>query len=94
MYKAITRMLVVLEQIENQTNVLSEDEVRLFRAEANFLRASYWSYLISHYGDVPFYEQELSIEESLELARSDKNEILQKIYEYYDDAALNLPYII
>lgn len=91
MYAAITRMLVVLQQIENQTGVLSDDEVRLFRAEANFLRASYWSYLISHYGDVPFYEKELSIDESLELARTDKNEILQKIYEYYDDAALNLP---
>jgi hypothetical protein len=91
MYKAITRMLVVLEQIDNQTGILSEDEVRQFTAEVNFLRASYWSYLISHYGDVPFYEQELTVEESFELPRTDKNEILQKVYTYYNDAAINLP---
>ena len=91
MYKIITRMLVVIEELENQTGVLSEEEARVFRAEANFLRASFWSYLISHYGDVPFYEREITVEESFQLARTDKLEILQKIYEYYDDAALNLP---
>jgi len=91
MYKAITRILVVLEKIETQTGALSADETKLFKAEANYLRASYWSYLISHYGDVPFYETELTVDESFDLGRTDKNEILQKIYAYYDDSALNLP---
>ncbi|MEH6682022.1 MAG: RagB/SusD family nutrient uptake outer membrane protein [Sediminicola sp.] len=90
-YKGITRMLVVLEEIESQNGVLSEDEVNSFRAEINFLRASYWSYLISHFGDVPFYENEVTVDESFQLPRTDKFEILQKIYEYYDDAAQNLP---
>ncbi|KKN18011.1 hypothetical protein LCGC14_0960000, partial [marine sediment metagenome] len=90
-YKAITRMLTVLEEIENQNGVLFEEEEIGFKAEINFLRASYWSYLISHFGDVPFFERVLSIDESFELPRTDKNEILQKIYSYYDDAALNLP---
>ncbi|WP_339705975.1 RagB/SusD family nutrient uptake outer membrane protein [uncultured Kriegella sp.] len=89
-YKAITRVLVVIEQLENQT-VLSDDDTALFMGEANFLRASYWSYLISHYGDVPFYEKELTVDESFEMGRTDKAEILQKIYGYYDNAALNLP---
>ncbi len=91
LYKAITRMLVVLEQVENQSGVLTDDEVSQYRAEVNYLRASYYSYLIAHFGDVPFYEQELTVDESFELPRTDKNEILQKIYGYYDDAALNLP---
>ncbi|SDL89188.1 RagB/SusD family nutrient uptake outer membrane protein [Kriegella aquimaris] len=89
-YKAITRILVVIDQLENQ-DVLSAEDTALFMAEANFLRASYWSYLISHYGDVPFYEKELTVDESFEMGRTNKNEILQKIYGYYDDAALNLP---
>lgn len=91
LYKAITRMLVVMENIENQNGVLSDEDVRQFRGEVNYLRASYWSYLISHYGDVPFYEKELTVDESFELARTNKGEILQKIYEYYDAAALDLP---
>lgn len=90
MYKAITRVLVVLEKLETQ-DVLSAEDTKLFKAEANFLRASYWSYLISHYGDVPFYEEELTVDESFEIGRTNKDEILQRIYAYYDDAALNLP---
>jgi hypothetical protein len=90
MYKAITRVLVVIEKLEAQ-DVLTADDTKLFKAEANFLRASYWSYLISHYGDVPFYEEELTVEESFEIGRTNKDEILQRIYAYYDDAALNLP---
>jgi hypothetical protein len=89
-YKGITRVLVVLEKLESQDFLTDEDE-RLFKAEANFLRASYWSYLISHYGDVPFYEEELTVDESFEIGRTNKDEILQRIYAYYDDAALNLP---
>ncbi|MEQ9290144.1 MAG: RagB/SusD family nutrient uptake outer membrane protein [Cyclobacteriaceae bacterium] len=91
MYKIITRMLVVIEQLENPPGQLSDNDVKRFKGEANFLRASFWSYLISHYGDVPFYENEITVEESFNLNRKDKGEILQKIYEYYDDAALNLP---
>ena len=90
-YKAITRMLVVLEELDQQEGIVNEDDANVFRAEANFLRASYWSYLISHFGDVPFYESELEVEESFDISRTDKNQILQRIYEYYDDAALFLP---
>ncbi len=90
MYKAITRILVVLEKLDTQ-DILGEEDTKLFRAEANFLRASYWSYLISHYGDVPFYEEELNVDESFEIGRTGKDEVLQRIYAYYDDAALNLP---
>ena len=71
MYKAITRVLVVIEKLEAQ-DVLTADDTKLFKAEANFLRASYWSYLISHYGDVPFYEEELTVEESFEIGRTNK----------------------
>ena len=47
MYKIITRMLVFLEELDSQSGILSESEEDLFRGEANFMRASFWSYLIS-----------------------------------------------
>ncbi len=91
MYKIITRMLVFMEELDSQSGVLTESEEDMLRGEANFMRASFWSYLISHYGDVPFYEEEISVDESFLLPRRDKFEILDKIYEYYDDAANALP---
>lgn len=91
MYRGITRAHVVAEEIANQNGILSEETARGLMAEINFSLASYWSYLITHFGDVPFYETEISVEESFELPRTDKEEILQKIYEYYDKAAQDLP---
>lgn len=90
LYKGIARVLKVVNQLENQT-VLNEVEASQFMGEANFLRASFYSYLITHFGDVPFYEEELTVDESFEVERTSKETIKQKLYEYYDNAAANLP---
>lgn len=90
LYKGIARMLSIIKQLESQ-QVLNQEDQKQMLAEANFLRASYWSYLISHYGDVPFYEKELSTDEAFEIERTSKDLIKEKIYEYYDNAAANLP---
>ncbi|WP_417359751.1 RagB/SusD family nutrient uptake outer membrane protein [Galbibacter sp.] len=90
-YKGITRANVVAEALEKQNGVLTDEKAKQFIGEVNFARAFFWTYLITHYGDVPFYEGELTIEESFEVGRTNKQEILQKIYEYYDIAVENLP---
>ena len=45
LYKGIARVLVVVNELENQT-VLTEAESSQLLGEANFLRASFYSYLI------------------------------------------------
>src|SRR5690606_32793846 len=91
LYKAITRANIVAREIEEQDGLLLDEEAKNFMAEVNFFRASFWSYLITHFGDVPFYEGEISIDESFEKGGTDKEEILQKVYEYYDLASEALP---
>ncbi len=91
MYKGISRMLEVVTRLENEEGILSEADKKVFMAEANFLRASYWSYMISHWGDVPFYEKVLTVEEAFNQGRTAKETILEKVYAYYDAAALDLP---
>lgn len=91
MYKIITRMLVVLERIETQEGILTPEDKTIFSAEASGLLGAYWSYMINHFGDVPFYEQQLSIDESFDIGMTDKAVILQKIYDYFDVAAAGLP---
>ncbi len=90
-YKGISRLISIKKQIENQNGVLSDNDAKAFLGEADFFIASFWSYLITHYGDVPFFEEELSVDEAFEISRTDKAVILQKVYEYYDNAITNLP---
>jgi len=89
-YKAIARVLIVIEELEKQ-DVLSEKSAKQFTGEANFLRGCFYSNLITLWGDVPFYEKPLTLDESYDLARTGKMEILAKIYQYFDIAAANLP---
>ena len=90
-YSGIARMLTVIEEIDNQSGVLNAEDAAQYEGEARFLLATYWSYLITHYGDVPFYNNVLSLDESFVIGRTDKAEILQTIYDYFDFAAQNLP---
>lgn len=91
LYKGITRMLTVLDELKNQEGILNDEKAKQYEGEAKFLLGTYWSYLISHFGDVPFYEDLVTVEQSFQIERTDKSEILQKIYEYFDFAAQNLP---
>jgi len=91
MYKAIERANEIADHLTQQSGILTDEVANRFLGEVNFCRASYWSYLITHFGDVPFYEQPITMDESFEISRTDKQEILQKIYTYYDDAAQYLP---
>jgi len=90
MYKGITRAIVIIQELDNQEALSIVDE-KQFRGEANFLRACYYSFLITNWGDVPFYEEPLTIDESFKMVRTNKTEILAKIYDYFDIAIANLP---
>ncbi|WP_161554467.1 RagB/SusD family nutrient uptake outer membrane protein [Sinomicrobium soli] len=91
LYKGIIRMLTVVKEVQEQDGVLSEVQSGHYEGEAKFLLGVYWTYLITHFGDVPFYEDLITVDESFEIARTDKYEILEKIYEYFDFAAQHLP---
>ena len=90
-YKAITRANTVLASLEHVEGNVSGDLLRQFEGEAYFFRAVFYSYLIFMYGDVPYYTGYISIEEAYTMGRTDKNVILQAIYEDFDKAIAYLP---
>lgn len=90
-YKAINRSIKVIESLDKVRDKISEEKLKVYEANARFVRASRYADLIAHFGDVPFYENSIDIEQAFEMERSPKNEVLQKIYEDYDYAAENLP---
>jgi hypothetical protein len=90
-YKSITRANTILASLEHAKGNISDELLQRFEGEAHFFRAVFYTYLITLWGDVPFYTEYLSIEESFEIGKTDKYTILQQIYEDFDRAADRLP---
>lgn len=89
-YKAISRANTVLESIDRVSGVLSETQINGYIAEARFVRASMFSFLLSHYKNVVYMDRTLTIEEANEIGQINPEELLKKIYEDYDFAIANL----
>lgn len=90
-YKAISRANTVLANLERAGAAIPQATIDRFAAEARFVRASQYAFLISHFGDVIYFTEVLDLDEAFTLGRTDKAVILQGIYEDYDFAALHLP---
>lgn len=89
-YKNIARANTVLENMDRVVGVLPEAQVASYTAEARFVRASMYSFLLSHYQNIVYVDRTLSIEEAQAIGQSDPQEVLKKIYEDFDFAIANL----
>ncbi|WP_192348857.1 RagB/SusD family nutrient uptake outer membrane protein [Algoriphagus sp. Y33] len=90
-YKAIARANTVINSLEEGRAGVVEERLVKYLAEARFLRACMYSRLIQYFGDVPYYEGVLDIDEAFTLSRTPKTEILSNIYADFDFASENLP---
>ena len=90
-YKGIARANTVIQSIAKQKDVLGEEIATQYTGEAKFFRASFYTYLITLFGDVPYYTEYMTLEEAYNIGRIDRNYILEQIYKDFDDAAKALP---
>ncbi|WP_300698609.1 RagB/SusD family nutrient uptake outer membrane protein [Bacteroides sp.] len=91
-YKLIAMANMLLEKSERALNAgVSADVVEKYRAEAKFARACGYGTLITFFGDVPYLDKNLTIDEALKLGRRSKEEIIPLIYQDFGDAAAILP---
>lgn len=90
-YKAISRTNTILENIERSKANLSIEYYERYIADARFVRACMYSRLISRFGDVVYYSQNMELEDAYKAGRTGKDEILKLIYEDFDYAAEKLP---
>jgi hypothetical protein len=89
-FEGIRRTNIFLNNIEG-VGEISEEDRKSYSAQARFIRAWHYFYLTELYGDVPLITDEISIEESLQLQRADKNIVLDFIYQELETAINNLP---
>ncbi|MGI6573111.1 MAG: RagB/SusD family nutrient uptake outer membrane protein [Fermentimonas sp.] len=90
-YKCIAQANYIIEKITERKDQFSEAKFNQYLAEAKFVRARMYSWLIFLYGDVPYYDSSITVEEAFSMGRIDKAEILKKIYEDFDFASSILP---
>ena len=90
-YKGIARANTILYSLDKAAGEISEEKMAQYAAEAKFFRASFYMYLITAFGDVPFYTEYISLEDAYQMGRTDREVVLQQIYQDFDDAAAALP---
>ncbi|WP_163325432.1 RagB/SusD family nutrient uptake outer membrane protein [Draconibacterium mangrovi] len=90
-YKVITRANTLIKNLDEITDEISEDKLNRYKADARFNRAAQYARLISHWGDVIYSTSIIGLDESFTMSRTDKEIILEGIYEDYDFAATYLP---
>lgn len=74
---------------QTYANMLADLE--RWRYEARFLRAYFYFELVKRYGGVPLITRTLSINEDLDMARTEFDDCIQFISDECDSAALHLP---
>ena len=92
-YKAIARANTILANLDNAQERLgiSEEKVRLYRAQTLVARAAQYCILTTYFGDVVYVDKEISIDEAFRMGRTDKSEILEKVYADLETAVADLP---
>jgi len=92
-YQAISQANTIIEALETLPikDELPAETLNRYIGEAKFVRASMYALLISHFGDVVYFTENLDLEEAFSLGRTDKATVLESIYEDYDFAISHLP---
>lgn len=90
MYETIARTNNILENMHRAEEEVSEEKLLEVEAEARLIRSLTYFYLINLYGDVPWVDRMLTINEG-NLPKTPKDEILTYLYEDLDFASSNLP---
>jgi hypothetical protein len=84
-YSGISRCNYLINNLVDVEEI-STEVVSQAKAEAQFLRAYYYSYLIDLYGDVPLILETITLDNA-EVPRNSKEEVLNQIFKDYDEAA-------
>lgn len=89
-YAGIKTVHILLENIDRVPGLDAALKARI-GAEARFIRAFHYFQLLTWYGDVPLFTQDLSIEEARSIARTPRAEVLAFVLGELDAVAAVLP---
>lgn len=89
LYSGINRANVFLEEIDNVPD-MSEENKKVYKAEARFLRAFYYFNLVECWGDVPFKTASTQSVNGLQIERTPKAQIYDFICKEMEESSQDL----
>lgn len=89
-YEGIRRANIFFNNIDRIPQI-TEETRESYKGQARFIRAWHYFYLREFFGDVPLITDEISIEQSLQLQRTDQSVVLSFIYDELELAINSLP---
>lgn len=89
-YAVIARTNFLLDNISNAEGNVSEDYIRQASAEARFVRAYSYFYLVNFFGDVPLITKSITLGEA-QMERTPKVQVIDWIIKEMDEIAAHLP---
>ena len=89
-YSGIKTCHLILDNIDKVENMDPALRARM-KAEARFIRAFHYFQLMTWYGDVPLFTKDITLEESLNIPRTPKAEVLAFVLSELDAVAADLP---
>lgn len=90
LYRVIINANIIIRNIEDNENI-NPDAKDQYLGEALFMRSDAYYHLTNLWGDVPYFRDDLSIEEIRTLGRTDKNQIQSEILDDLQRAQNLLP---
>ncbi|KUG09134.1 RagB/SusD family nutrient uptake outer membrane protein [Solirubrum puertoriconensis] len=90
-YLGIYRANVLLDQLEKNSSVLTEDLRKRTEAQARFLRAFFYLDLVRYFGRVPLIDKPLEPQEVAKIQRANVADIYNLMIADLEYAAANLP---
>ena len=90
-YTGISLCNIVIDGMEKARDQMHEAEWLGFKAEAQVIRAWCYYSLVVKFGDIPFTEHLLGMNDYADLARTPEDEIYDFIFKQMEEAAPNLP---
>ena len=90
-YVGIGRTNALLASMTKAEAVTDPTLFKRIRSEARVIRAICYMNLINDYGDVPFFTEPITATDAATIPRTQKSEILEFIYQEFDEAIPDLP---
>lgn len=88
MYKVLGRVHLVLDNIDNLADKIDENTFNCYKVELLAIRAYCYAELCKYYGDVPFVDHCLDLEDNA-YPRTPVNEVIDRILNDLDDSMVD-----
>lgn len=89
-YNAIRKANIIITNTKDNKNI-SDNDKNIILAQAYFFRAYQYFILIRQFGDVPYTESVLDLDDQKDIVRMQKTEVYKHILTDFDFAAAHLP---